>query len=73
MELIQNDPFLLEVGFEGLNGVGFREGCHVGQEVTSRMKYKTELRKGLRRVYIEGAAACGNRNRHGRRYCRGLA
>ena len=30
-----------------LHGVDFRKGCYVGQEVTARMKHKTELRKGL--------------------------
>ncbi len=42
--------------FERLNGVDFRKGCYVGQEVTARMKHKTELRKGLARVSIEGVA-----------------
>ena len=41
------ESYILEMGFEGLNGVDFRKGCYVGQEVTARMKHKTELRKGL--------------------------
>ncbi len=53
------DSFILEAGFERLNGVDFRKGCYVGQEVTARMKHKTELRKGLRRVAIDGAADVG--------------
>jgi len=53
------DSFILEAGFEALNGVDFRKGCYVGQEVTARMKHKTELRKGRRRVEIEGAAPVG--------------
>lgn len=48
------DSFILEMGFERLNGVDFKKGCYVGQEVTARMKHKTELRKGLAR--IEGEA-----------------
>ena len=40
------DTFILEAGFERLNGVDFKKGCYVGQEVTARMKHKTELRKG---------------------------
>ncbi len=42
------------MGFERLNGVDFRKGCYVGQEVTARMKHKTELQKGLARVRVEG-------------------
>ncbi|MCE8525808.1 folate-binding protein YgfZ [Ruegeria pomeroyi] len=53
------DSYLLESGFEALNGVDFRKGCYVGQEVTARMKHKTELRKGLARVAIDGPAEPG--------------
>lgn len=59
VELIPNDSFILEMGFERLNGVDFKKGCYVGQEVTARMKHKTELRKGLARVAIDGAATVG--------------
>ena len=53
------DTFILEAGFERLNGVDFRKGCYVGQEVTARMKHKTELRKGLAQVIVEGDAPVG--------------
>ena len=53
------ETYILEAGFERLHGVDFRKGCYVGQEVTARMKHKTELRKGLTRVLIEGAAEPG--------------
>ena len=53
------DSYILEAGFESLNGVDFRKGCYVGQEVTARMKHKTELRKGLQIVEIEGTAPVG--------------
>jgi tRNA-modifying protein YgfZ len=59
VELIPNDTFILEAGFEALHGVDFRKGCYVGQEVTARMKHKTDLRKGLARVRIEGTAPVG--------------
>ena len=59
LDLIPNESFPLEMGFERLNGVDFRKGCYVGQEVTARMKHKTELRKGLRLVEVEGDAPVG--------------
>ncbi len=59
IELVPNDSYLLESGFERLSGVDFRKGCYVGQEVTARMKHKTDLRKGLARVSIEGDAPVG--------------
>ncbi|WP_371056142.1 folate-binding protein YgfZ [Rhodosalinus sp. K401] len=55
------DSFILEAGFERLNGVDFRKGCYVGQEVTARMHHKTELRKGLATVELEGPAEPGAR------------
>ena len=54
------ETYILEAGFERLHGVDFRKGCYVGQEVTARMKHKTELRKGLVTVAVSGAAACGD-------------
>ncbi len=59
IELIPDDSYILEAGFERLHGVDFRKGCYVGQEVTARMKHKTELRKGLATVLVDGAAAVG--------------
>ena len=60
VELLENDTYILEAGFEGLNGVDFRKGCYVGQEVTARMKHKTELKKGIVRVSIDGTASAGS-------------
>ena len=59
IELIPDDSYLLESGFERLHGVDFRKGCYVGQEVTARMKHKTELKKGLITVNIAGEAPPG--------------
>ena len=49
---LNSESYILEMGFERLNGVDFKKGCYVGQEVTARMKHKTELRKGLRRITL---------------------
>ncbi|MEM6277001.1 MAG: folate-binding protein [Pseudomonadota bacterium] len=53
------DTYILEAGFERLNGVDFKKGCYVGQEVTARMKHKTELQKGIARVRVDGPAGPG--------------
>ncbi|MEM8789471.1 MAG: folate-binding protein [Pseudomonadota bacterium] len=55
IELIPNESYILEAGFDRLNGVDFKKGCYVGQEVTARMRHKTALRKGLARVAVTGA------------------
>ncbi|KAF0144389.1 MAG: glycine cleavage T protein (aminomethyl transferase) [Rhodospirillaceae bacterium] len=45
---------LLECGFEELNGVDFGKGCYVGQEVTTRSKYRGLIKKRLVPVMVEG-------------------
>ena len=59
IELVPNETYPLEAGFERLNGIDFKKGCYVGQEVTARMKHKTELKKGLAPVDVEGTAPVG--------------
>lgn len=59
IELIPDESYILECGFERLNGVDFRKGCYVGQEVTARMKHKTELRKGLVSVGVSHPVPVG--------------
>jgi folate-binding protein YgfZ len=59
IELVPDDTYILEAGFERLHGVDFRKGCYVGQEVTARMKHKAVLRKGLARVEVAGDAPVG--------------
>jgi len=59
IELIPDDSYILEAGFDRLNGVDHRKGCYVGQEVTARMKHKTTLRKGLVTVDVSGSANLG--------------
>ena len=59
VELIPDETYILEAGFDRLSGVDHRKGCYVGQEVTARMKHKTTLRKGLVTVAVEGSAPVG--------------
>ena len=46
-ELGTENMFALEANMAELNGVDFKKGCYVGQEVTARMKHKTTLRKRI--------------------------
>jgi hypothetical protein len=48
------EVFLLDVNYDALCGVSYRKGCFVGQEVSSRMKRKGEIRK--RTLIVQGAA-----------------
>ncbi len=46
--------FLLESGFDELNGVDWQKGCYVGQELTARTKYRGLVRKRLFPIEIDG-------------------
>ncbi|MBC6441883.1 MAG: folate-binding protein YgfZ [Rhodobacteraceae bacterium] len=59
IELIAGQSYILECGFDRLNGVDFRKGCYVGQEVTARMRHKTTPNKGLVTVDVTGTAPVG--------------
>jgi folate-binding protein YgfZ len=39
--------FPLDCNFEELNGVDFKKGCYVGQELTARMKHRATARKRI--------------------------
>jgi tRNA-modifying protein YgfZ len=52
-DLPPDQLFPLDAGFEELNGVSFRKGCYVGQEVTARMKHRGTARR--RMVVVETA------------------
>jgi folate-binding protein YgfZ len=46
-DLPPDQIFPLDAGFEELNGVSFRKGCFVGQEVTARMKHRATARRRM--------------------------
>ncbi|PZO86483.1 MAG: folate-binding protein [Micavibrio aeruginosavorus] len=47
---------LLECGIEKLNGIDWKKGCYMGQELTARMHYRGLAKKHLCLVDIDGAA-----------------
>ncbi len=53
-DIKSDKSFLLESNFDELHGVDHNKGCYIGQETTSRTKRKTELRKRLLPVDING-------------------
>ena len=59
--------FPADANMELLNGVNFSKGCFVGQEVVSRMKRMTTVKKRMRGVLVEGDANAGDRILSGER------
>ena len=45
---------LLESGFDELNGIDWKKGCYMGQELTARTKYRALVRKRLFPVGVQG-------------------
>lgn len=43
-----------EANFDQLDGVSYSKGCYVGQEVVSRMKHKTSIRKRFVPIALSG-------------------
>lgn len=56
LDLVAEKDFALEGLMDELNGVDFRKGCYVGQEMTSRMKRRTTVRTKIIRVRHAAAA-----------------
>ncbi len=48
--------FPSDANMDLLNGVDYKKGCFIGQEVVSRMHRKAEVRKRMRAVKLSGAA-----------------
>jgi folate-binding protein YgfZ len=55
-DLVVEKSLLLENGFDELNGVDWKKGCYVGQELTARTKYRGLVKKRLLPVSIDGPA-----------------
>jgi len=54
-----SEMFPADVNMDLLSGVDFKKGCFIGQEVVSRMKRKTTVRKRMRAVTSAEALAPG--------------
>ena len=71
-EKLRNKLFGIECNFEELNGIDFKKGCYIGQEITSRIKLRNKLSKRLLPIklidgkLIEGASIKNNDNEIGK-------
>ena len=53
-DFIYGDTFPHEANLDKLNGVDFRKGCYVGQEVVSRVEHRRTARKRIVKVELHG-------------------
>lgn len=59
-DLITDKSILLESGFDELNGVNWKKGCYMGQELTARTKYRGLIKKRLVPITLDGDANPGD-------------
>jgi len=59
--------FPADANMDLMNGVDFKKGCFVGQEVVSRMKRMTTVKKRMRGLVLEGDANAGDKIMAGER------
>ena len=50
------DAFVHDVNLDLMNGVDFKKGCYVGQEVVARVYYRNSARKRIVKVHFDGPA-----------------
>ena len=55
VDFAYGDAFPAEADMDLFNGVDFKKGCFVGQEVVARMHYRSTTRTRVTRVLFEGA------------------
>ena len=56
VDFAYGDAFPAEADMDLLNGVDFKKGCFVGQEVVARMHYRSTTRNRVSKIVLEGAA-----------------
>ena len=59
--------FPADVNMDLMNGVDFKKGCFIGQEVVSRMKRMTKVKKRARGLILKGGATQGDKILSGER------
>jgi folate-binding protein YgfZ len=50
------DAFVHDVNLDLMNGVDFKKGCYVGQEVVARVHYRNSARKRIAKIHFDGPA-----------------
>jgi folate-binding protein YgfZ len=54
VDFVYGDAFPHEANFDSINGVDFKKGCYIGQEVVSRMQHRGTTRKRIVKVAFSG-------------------
>jgi tRNA-modifying protein YgfZ len=50
------DAFVHDINLDVMNGVDFKKGCYVGQEVVARVHFRKSARKRILKIHFDGKA-----------------
>jgi folate-binding protein YgfZ len=56
VDFVYGDTFVQDANLDWLNGVDFKKGCYVGQEVVARVHFRKSAKKRIVKFSFEGAA-----------------
>ncbi len=56
VDFAYGDTFVHEANLDLLNGVDFKKGCYVGQEVVARVEFRKSARKRIVKIRFDGPA-----------------
>ena len=56
VDFAYGDAFVHDVNLDSMNGVDFKKGCYVGQEVVARVHYRNSARKRIVKIHFDGPA-----------------
>jgi len=56
VDFVHGSAFVHDVNLDLMNGVDFKKGCYVGQEVVARVHYRNSARKRIVKIHFDGLA-----------------
>jgi folate-binding protein YgfZ len=56
VDFVHGNAFVHDVNLDLMNGVDFKKGCYVGQEVVARVHYRNSSRKRIVKIHFDGPA-----------------
>jgi tRNA-modifying protein YgfZ len=55
-DFVYGDAFVHDINLDLMNGVDFKKGCYVGQEVVARVHFRKSARKRIVKIHFDGPA-----------------
>ena len=56
VDFTYGDAFVHDINLDVMNGVDFKKGCYVGQEVVARVHFRKSARKRIVKIHFDGPA-----------------